>query len=119
VTERDAVSKIITPFLVHGICKTEDEALGMLARDYAQRQVNHYAERVTGFRSVYQMSLQQFADQVRTLCSGGGSIAALAHLDTAEQIVQAEDDLEEWEAAERFLARWKALEADLRNAAAA
>lgn len=119
MTERDAVSNIITPFLVHGICKTEDEALGMLARDYARRQVNHYAERIARFRSVYQMSVQQFADQIRALCSGGGSIPALAHLDTAAQIIQAEDDLEEWEAAERFLARWKALEVDLRNAAAA
>jgi len=59
------------------------------------------------------------ADQVRALCGAGGEIAALAHLAKAAQIVQAEDDLEEWEAAERFLARWQAVETDLRNAAAA
>jgi hypothetical protein len=43
----------------------------------------------------------------------------LARLDKAAQIVQAEDDLEEWEAAERFLGRWQAVEADLQDAAAA
>ena len=119
MSERDAVKTIVTPFLVHGICKTEAEALGMLARDYAQRQVTRYAERVAHFRSVYQTSLEQFADQVRALCGARGEIAALAHLAKAAQIVQAEDDLEEWEAAERFLARWQAVETDLRNAAAA
>jgi hypothetical protein len=51
--------------------------------------------------------------------SGRGEIAALARLDNAAQIVQAEDDLEEWEAAERFLGRWQAVEADLQDAAAA
>ena len=119
VSEQEAVDKIITPFLVHGICKTEAEALGMLARDYVHRQVNRYAERVRHFRSLYQASVEQFADQVRALCSGRGNIAMLAYLDTAAQIVQAEDDLEEWEAAERFLARWQAVETDLHNAAAA
>jgi hypothetical protein len=43
----------------------------------------------------------------------------LAHLTKPAQIVQVEDDLEEWEAAERFLARWQAVETDLHNAAAA
>ena len=119
MSERDAVNKIITPFLVHGICKTEAEALGMLARDYAERQVHRYADRVTHFRAVYQTSVQQFADQVRALCGGTGQIPALAHLAKPAQIVQAEDDLEEWEAAERFLARWQAVETDLHNAAAA
>jgi hypothetical protein len=119
VSERDAVNKIITPFLVHGICKTEAEALGMIARDYVQRQVTRYAERVAYFQSLYQTSREQFADQVRALCSGRGDIAALAHLDRVAQVVQAEDDLEEWEAAERFLARWQAVQTDLHNAAAA
>ena len=119
MSERDVVKTIVTPFLVHGICKTEAEALGMLARDYARRKVSRYTERVAHFRCVYHTSLDQFADQVRALCGGRGQIAALAHLAEAAQIAQAEDDLEEWEAAERFLARWQAVETDLRNAAAA
>jgi hypothetical protein len=119
VSERDAVNKIITPFLVHGICKNEAEALAMLARDYAQRQVQRYGERVAHFRSVYQTSVEHFGAQVRALCAGTGQIPALAHLPRASQVVQAEDDLEEWEAAERFLARWQAVETDLHNAAAA
>ena len=117
--ERDAIDKIIAPFLIHGIFKTEAEALGMLARDYVRRQMNRYAGRVRHFRSFYQTSVEQFADQVRALCGGCGQIAALAHLGRSAQIVQAEDDLEEWEAAERFLARWQAVETDLHNAAAA
>jgi hypothetical protein len=117
--EREAVEKIIAPFLVHGICKSEAEALGMLARDYVQRQVNRYAERVTHFRARYETSVEQFADQVRALCSGHGRIAVLDDRDEAARIVQAEDDLEEWQAAERFLARWRAVETDLQNAAAA
>ncbi|HXG19678.1 MAG TPA: hypothetical protein VNN62_11480 [Methylomirabilota bacterium] len=36
-----------------------------------------------------------------------------------EQMMQAEDDLEEWQAAEELLAHWRAVEADLRHAAAA
>jgi hypothetical protein len=119
VSGQDAVEKILAPFLVHGICKSEAEALSMLARDYAQRQMQRYAERVAHFRSLYQTSVEQFAGQVGALCGGRGEIAALARLDTAAQVVQAEDDLEEWEAAERFLARWQAVEADLQDAAAA
>ena len=68
---------------------------------------------------MYQTSVKQFADQVRALCGGSGQIPALAHLTKPARIVQAEDDLEEREAAERFLARREAVETDLRNAAAA
>ena len=117
--EADPMKKIIAPFLIHGICKTEAEALQMLARDYVQRQVKRYAERVAHFRAFYHASVEQFAQQVTTLCRGEEGIAALAHLDRHEQIMQAEDDLEEWETAEQFLARWQAIEADLRHAAAA
>ena len=49
----DAVKKIIDPFLTHGICKDEAEALKMLAKDYVQRQVSKYHERVEHFRSFY------------------------------------------------------------------
>lgn len=113
------ISKIIVPFIVHGICKDEAEALQMLAKDYAQRQVSRYAERVEHFRVFYQTSVERFAQQVAALCQGVEQIPALSHLDRHEQIVRAEDDLEEWQAAEQFLARWQAVEADLRNAAAA
>ena len=47
----DMVKKIIDPFLTHGICKDEAEALNMLAKDYVQRQVSRYQERVEHFRS--------------------------------------------------------------------
>jgi hypothetical protein len=43
----------------------------------------------------------------------------LSELGKAQQIVRAEDDLEEWEAAEQYLARWQAVQADLHDAAAA
>jgi len=119
MSRQDAVEKNLAPFLVHGICKSEAEALGMLARDYAHRQRERYAERVAHFRALYQTSLEQFAIQVGALCDGRGKIAALARIGSAAQIVQAEDDLEEWEAAERFLARWQAVETDLQDAAAA
>jgi hypothetical protein len=41
------------------------------------------------------------------------------HLDRREQIVRAEDDLEEWLAAEELLAPWQAVKEDLQNASAA
>ena len=62
------VKKIIDPFLTHGICKDEAEALKMLAKDYVQRQVSRYQERVEHFRSFYQMSVGEFAKQVTALC---------------------------------------------------
>jgi len=115
----DPVKKIIAPFLTHGICKSEAEALQMLAKDYVQRQVRRYAERAEHFRAFYQTSVEQFAQQVTALCQATGQILALEHLDRHEQLMQAEDDLEEWQAAEQFLTRWQAVEADLQHAAAA
>lgn len=117
--QEDPVKKIIAPFVIHGICKDEAEALRMLATDYVQRQVRRYAERVEHFRSLYQTSVEQFAQQVAALCEGAMQIPALDHLDRHEQIMQAEDDLEEWQAAEQFLTRWQAVEADLQHAATA
>ena len=73
----DMVKKIIDPFLTHGICKDEAEALNMLAKDYVQRQVSRYQERVEHFRSFYQMSVEEFAKQVTALCQGFGTIPAL------------------------------------------
>ena len=112
----DAVKRIIDPFLTHGICKDEAEALRMLAKDYVQRQVSKYQERVEHFRSFYQTSPEKFAKQVAAVCQGIETIPALGHLNKQQQIMQAEDDLEEWQAAEQFLVRWQAVEADLRNA---
>ena len=112
----DAVKRIIDPFLAHGICKDEAEALKMLAKDYVQRQVSKYQERVEHFRSFYQTSAEKFAKQVAALCQGIDTIPALGHLNQQQQILRAEDDLEEWQAAEQFLARWQAVEAELPNA---
>jgi hypothetical protein len=119
MNEVEPVKKILAPFLIHGICKDEAEALRMLARDYVERQVSRYRERVEQFRSFYQTSVEQFAQQVAALCQGFEQIPTLGHLDRREQILRAEDDLEEWQAAEQFLARWQAVQADLQNAPAA
>ena len=119
MSEVDPVRKIIAPFLIHGICKNEAEALQMLARDYVQRQLRRYAERAEHFRSFYQTSVERFAQDVAALCEGSAQVPALGHLNRHEQIMQAEDDLEEWQAAEQLLTRWQAVEADLQHAAAA
>ena len=116
MTELDAVKKIVAPFLTHGICRDEAEALKMLADDYVKRQVGRYQERAAHFRSFYRTSVEQFAKQVAALCQGSGGVSALANLDRQQQIVRAEDDLEEWQAAEQFLTRWQAVETDLQNA---
>lgn len=112
----DAVKRIINPFLTHGICKDEAEALRMLADDYVRRQVSRYQERVEYFRSFYEMSVEEFAKRVAELCQGIAVISALSHLNEQQQVLRAEDDLEEWQAAEQFLARWRAVEAELRDA---
>jgi hypothetical protein len=112
----DLVKQILTPFLVHGLCKDEAEALQMLAKDYVHRQVRRYEERVEHFHALYQTSVEQFATQVAALCQTGERIRALSHLDRPEQIVRAEDDLEEWQAAAQYLARWRAVEAELPHA---
>ena len=119
MSEGEMVKKILTPFLTHGICKDEAEALRMLATDYVQRQIKRYDERATHFRSFYAASAEQFADQVKALCQSRSPIPVLRHLDRPEQVMQAEDDLEEWQAAEQFLGRWEAVQSDLRHAAAA
>lgn len=115
----DPVKKLIAPFVLHGVCKDEAEALRMLVTDYVQRQVRRYVERIEHFRSLYQTSVEQFAQQVAALCASTGQIPALEHLERHEQVMRAEDDLEEWQAAEQLLARWRAVEADLQHAAAA
>jgi hypothetical protein len=112
----DSINKIIAPFLVHGLCRDEAEVLQILAKDYVQRQVQRYAERVESFRVFYQTPVDQFAQQVVVLCRDGLAIPALGHLDVPEQIMRAEDDLEEWQAAEQYLAHWKVVEADLSHA---
>ena len=115
----DSINKIIAPFLVHGLCRDEAEVLQMLAKDYVQRQVKLYTERVESFRAFYQIPVAQFAQQVAALCRDGESIPALSYLDVPEQIMQAEDDLEEWQAAEQYLAHWRAVEVDLPHASTA
>lgn len=117
--EADPIKRIIAPFLVHGIYKSEADVLKMLAKDYVHRQLLRYRQRVEHFRAFYQTSVEEFSRQVVDLSNGSGHIGALSNLNQQEQILRAEDDLEEWEAAEQFLARWQAVEADLQNASAA
>ncbi|MCI0439209.1 MAG: hypothetical protein L0177_08780 [Chloroflexi bacterium] len=119
MSEADPIKRIIAPFVAHGICESEAEALKMLAKDYVQRQLVRYRQRVEHFRSFYQTSVEEFSRQVAGLSSGSGHISALNYLEQREQILRAEDDLEEWEAAEQFLAHWQAVQADLQNASAA
>jgi hypothetical protein len=119
MVERDPIKRIVTPFVIHGICQSEAEALKMLAKDYVERQLMRYRQRVEHFRSFYQTSVEEFSKQVAGLAGGTGSIDALSHLEEHEQTLRAEDDLEEWEAAEQFLAHWQAVEADIQNASAA
>lgn len=115
----DPINKIIAPFVAHGLCRDEAEALQMLAKDYVQRQIKRYAEKVEYFRAFYQTTVEQFARQVVALCQDSELIPALSHLDVPEQIMQAEDDLEEWQAAEQYLDHWRAVEADLPHASTA
>jgi transcriptional regulator of heat shock response len=119
MNEMDSVKKILAPFVAHQICKDEADALRMLARNYVERQIQQYRERVENFRSFYQTSVDQFAKQVAALCQGLGEIKALSHFDRKEQILRAEDDLEEWQGAEQFLTRWEAVQAELRDASSA
>jgi hypothetical protein len=63
--------------------------------------------------------MEQFALQVAALCRDNEPISALGHLAISEQIMQAEDDLEEWQAAEQYLGHWRAVEADLPHASTA
>jgi hypothetical protein len=104
---------------VYGLCKDEAEVLQMLAQDYVQRQIKRYAERVEYFRAFYQTTMEQFALQVVALCREHELIPASGHLNVPEQIMQAEDDREEWQAAEQYLSHWRAVEADLPHAATA
>ena len=119
MSEADTIKSIVAPFVIHGICKDEAEALRMLARDYVQRQVRRYRKRAEDFHASYHTTAEHFAQQVVALCQGAEQIPELSHLDRREQIFRAEDDVEEWEAAEEFLARWQAVEADLQDASAA
>jgi len=119
MSDSDPIKKIMAPFVVHGICASEAEAVKMLAKDYVQRQLARYSQRVQHFRAFYQTSVEEFARQVAALSSGSGQVHALSHLPPQEQILRAEDDLEEWEAAEQYLAHWQAVETDLQNAPAA
>ena len=119
MSDGDSINKIIAPFLVHGLCRDEAEALQMLVKDYVQRQIKRYAEKVEYFRAFYQTAVEQFAQQVTALCRDSEPIPALGHLDVPEQIIRAEDDLEEWQAAEQYLAHWRAVEADLPHASTA
>ena len=119
MSESDSLKRIVAPFVIHGICKDEAEALRMLARDYVERQVRRYHKRAEHFRSLHQTTVEHFSQQVVALCQGSERIPELSHLDRREQILRAEDDLEEWAAAEEFLARWQAVEADLLDASAA
>ena len=112
----EAIKKITTPFITHGIYQSDEEALQRIAEDYIGRQIEHYRERVERLKSTYQMNLDEFAVAVRTLCAGHGQIPALQHLSRAQQIMRVEDDLEEWQAAEDQLKRWQTIEAELRDA---
>ena len=113
----EAIKKITTPFITHGIYRSDEEVLQRMAEDYVERQIEHYRERVERLKSTYHMELDKFAAAVQALCAGRGQIPALQHLTRAQQIMRAEDDLEEWQAAEDHLKRWQTIEAELRHAA--
>ena len=106
-------------FLSMDSAGAEAEVFQMLAQDYVLRQIKRYAERVEHFRVFYQTTMEQFALQVAALCQDREPIPALGHLGIPEQIMQAEDDLEEWQAAEQYLDHWRAVEADLPHASTA
>ena len=89
----------------------------MLAKDYVQRA----GQSISGASGAFSIFLPDVRGrvckaEVTALCQGFGTIPALGHLSKQQQVLQAEDDLEEWQAAEQFLARWQAVEAELRNA---
>ena len=65
----DPINKIMAPFLVHGLCRDEAEAVQMLAKDYVRRQIKRSAERVESLRAFYQTAVGQFAQQVAALCT--------------------------------------------------
>jgi hypothetical protein len=119
MSKAESINKIIAPFLVHGLCRDEAEVIQMLAQDYVQRQIKRYAERVEYFHAFYQTTVEQFALQVVALCRDHAPIPALSHLAIPAQIMQAEDDLEEWQAAEQYLGHWRAVETDLPHASTA
>lgn len=112
----DTIRKITAPFIRHGIYQSDEEVLHRLAEDYVGRQIEHYRERVERLKNTYQMDLDAFAAAVQALCAGSGEIAALRHLPRAQQLMRAEDDLEEWQAAEDHLKRWQAIQAELHHA---
>ncbi|MCS6803534.1 MAG: hypothetical protein RMM98_16920 [Acidobacteriota bacterium] len=115
----DVIRKITAPFITHGIYRSDEEVLQCLAEDYVERQVEHYRERIERLRNTYQMDLGAFTVAVQALYAGSGQILALQHLPRAQQLMRAEDDLEEWQAAEEHLKRWQAIQAELRHAAKA
>lgn len=112
----DALKRITTPFITHGIYRSEEEVLQRLADEYVERKIEHYREQVERLKSTYQMDLHEFATTVQALCAGGGQLPALEHLSRAQQIMRAEDELEAWEAAEDQLTRWQAIQAELHHA---
>jgi hypothetical protein len=116
---REQAVDVKAPFLVPGLCRNEAEVLQILAQDYVQRQIKRYAERVEYFRAFYQTTMEQFALQVVALCRDNELIPALGHLNVPEQIMQVEDDLEEWQGAEQYLSHWRAVEAALPHASTA
>jgi hypothetical protein len=112
----DALKKITTPFITHGIYRSDEEVLQRLAEDYVRRQIEHYRERIERLKSTYQMELSEFAAAVQALSAGSGPIPALEHLSRAQQLMRAEDDLEEWQAAADHLRWWQTIEAELCHA---
>jgi len=46
-------------------------------------------------------------------CRDYEPLPALSHPVIPEQIMQTEDDLEEWQAAEQYLGHWRAVESNL------
>jgi hypothetical protein len=111
----ETIKKITTPFVTHGICRSDEEVLQRMAEDYAGRQIERYRERIERLKSTYQMDLDAFAVAVQALCDGSGEILALQDLPHTQQIMQAEDDLEEWQAAEDQLKHWQTIAAELRH----
>jgi hypothetical protein len=112
----EALKRITTPFITHGIYRSEEEVLQRLAEEYVKRKVQYYREQVDRLKSTYQMTLDEFAAAVQALCAGRGHIPALQHLSAAQQVMRAEDDLEAWGAAEEQLKRWRTIQAELHHA---
>ena len=110
-----ATYSALEPLIRRRVFATEESAVRELTRDYLLRQIDDLQSRIGDFERQYGMKYADFVEYLRErsrLLASGDRVGE-EQTQLGQAIMQEEDDLLEWKAAEEMLANWLGLRQEI------